>query len=72
MKLTIEPIFVPYCSHTPAEMVGILRSIYQKKNGDLYNFSRTILKSPDPRLYAMNHFAINVMHEFCKTIDKEK
>lgn len=70
MKRAIEPIFVPYCGHTSAEMIRILKSKYREANGDHLDFSKSIIGSSDPRLYAMNHFAIDVLYEFCKELEE--
>ena len=67
-NMAIEPIFVPYAGHTSTEMVGLMRSIYIKNNGDRYKFTKHILSSRDPRISTMNHFAIDVFYEFCKEV----
>ena len=69
MKQTIiEPLFIPYAAHTPQEMVGLLKSIYRSVDGDQWSFTRKITKSEDVRLHTMNHFAIEVLYQFTKTI----
>lgn len=66
---TAEPIFIPYCCHTPKEVVSILKSIYKKVRGNEFEFVRAVRKSADPRL-KMNSFAVNVLYAFTDKIIK--
>lgn len=64
----VEPLFIPYASHTSVEMVSILKSIYRTVAGDEYLFMKKITRSEDIRLKSMNPFAVDVLYQFVKEI----